>query len=416
MAKGGTGTDMGPHANLAQHLLQSLNVVCGRMPRAGERVATTGVLGAARPARAQVIPPSRSWESGYRNRFGHGLLMGELPSPILPDEILSPGQDRIRALVVSGGNPANAFPDPDRAIEALSSLELLVTIDPYWTETSRLAHYVIAPAMSLERPDDTRGYEHFFSEPFAQYTPALLARPAGVIEDWEFFFHLASEMGLELEIGRSSYPPGGPKPTSDELLAHYASRGRVPHEEVKRFPHGHLFDELKPDVVLPAAEGADGRFALCPPDVAGELAAALGDETLAPRPDRPFRLVVRRIRETMNSLGRRLPGLPRAPANPCHIHPDDLAALGAQPGTWLTLTSDHGAIEAVAEPDATLRRGVLAVTHGFGGLPGVDDDPLRYGSNPARLLSLTSELQSINLMPLMTAIPVAAAVAETPPR
>ena len=133
--------------------------------------------------------------------------------------------------------------------------------------------------------------------------------------------------------------------------------------------------------------------------------------------DRPFQLIVRRTRETMNSLGRRLPGLPRAPVNPCHIHPDDLAALGARPGAWLTLTSDHGTIETVAEPDATLRRGVLAVTHGFGGLPGVDDDPLRYGSNPARLLSLTSELQSINLMPMMTAVPVAV-VAEGagPPR
>jgi anaerobic selenocysteine-containing dehydrogenase len=405
MAKSGTGPNMGPTANLAEHLLQALNVVCGRFPRAGDHVASAGVLAAPRSGRAQVLAPSRGWERGYRSRFGHGLLLGELPSASLPEEILAPGPDRIRALVVVGGNPANAFPGQARVLEALQELELLVTIDPYMTETARLAHYVIAPTLAFERPDDTRGYEHYFSAPFAQYTPALLERPAGVIEDWEFFFHLASEMGLTLQIGRRSYEPGGAKPTSDALLRLYASHGRVPHDEVRRHPHGRVFENLEPERVRPAAENADGRFDLFPPDVADELAAALaatGDE----RPDRPYRLIVRRARETMNSLGRRLPGLPRRSHNPCFMHPDDLAALGAEPGCVVTLTSDHGRIDAIAEADRTVRRGVVSMTHGYGDLPGEDADPRRYGSNPARLLSITSDLQSINLMPLMSAVPV----------
>lgn len=414
MAKGGTGPDMGPYANVAEHLLQCLNVVCGRFPRAGEPVAGCAVLKPARPVRAQVIPPSRSWESGYRNRFGSGLLMGELPCASLPDEILAPGEDRIRALVVSGGNPANAFPDQARIVEALARLELLVTIDPWMTETARLAHYVIAPAMAFERPEDTRGYEHYLEKPFSQFTAPVISRPPGVIEDWEFFFDLASEMGLSLRIGRSTWSPGGRKPSSEELLALYGSRGQVSYQEVGRHPHGKVFEGVGHARVLPAETGRAGRFDLLPPDVAEELAAALVGERTAPRSDRPFRLIVRRIRETMNSLGRRLPGLSPTPYNPCHMHPDDLAALGAQPGMLVTLSSDHGSIRAVVAADATLRRGVVAMTHGFGDLPGEDDDPERYGCSPTRLLSLTKDLQSINDMPQITAIAVAIELAAAP--
>jgi anaerobic selenocysteine-containing dehydrogenase len=408
MAKGGTGPDMGPFSNLAEHLLQCLNVICGRFPRAGDRVAGSAVLKAVRPVRAQVTRPSRRWETGYRNRFGASLLMGELPCATLPDEILEPGEDRIRALVVSGGNPANAFPDREQIVEALSKLELLVTIDPWMTETARLAHYVIAPALAFERPDDTRGYEHYFDEPFAQYTPAVLSRPPGVIEDWEFFFDLASKMELPLQIGRSTWRPGGPKPSSDELLALYGSRGRIPHEELGDHPHGKVFDSVEPVRVLPAEPDHAGRFDLFAPDVAKELGAALVSGSTSARSDRPFRLIVRRARETMNSLGRRLPGLPHAPFNPCCMHPADLEALGAEPGTLVTLASDYGSIRAVVAADATLRRGVVAMTHGFGDLPGEDDaDPRRYGSNPTRLLSMTKDLQPINQMPRMTAIPLA---------
>jgi anaerobic selenocysteine-containing dehydrogenase len=407
MAKGGTGPDMGPYANVAEHLLQCLNVVCGRFPRAGERVAGSSVLKAPRPVRAQVIPPARSWETGYRNRFEAGLLMGELPCAALPDEILSPGKDRIRALVVSGGNPANAFPDRERIVSAMSGLDLLVTIDPWLSETARLADFVIAPALAFERPEDTRGYEHFFDRPFAQYTDALLPRPPGVIEDWEFFFDLASEMGLTLRIGRSTWAPGGEKPSSDELLAMYGSRGRVDYDDARRNPHGRVFDGIEPERVLPADEAHAGRFELLAPDVAEELSVALAGDRVASQAERPFRLIVRRIRETMNSLGRRVPGLPRTPYNPCHVHPDDLEALGVEAGSLVTLTSAHGSIRAVAEADASLLRGVVSLTHGFGELPGEVEDPRRYGSNPTRLLSLTEDLQSINGMPWMTALPIA---------
>jgi anaerobic selenocysteine-containing dehydrogenase len=413
MAKTGTGPDMGPHANIAEHLVHVLNVVCGRFPREGDRYAGSGVLSGRRQLHAQVSPPMRTWERGFRSRTGAGTLMGELPSAVLPEEILRPGADRIRALVVSGGNPASAFPDQECIVDALRSLELLVTIDPFPTETAKLAHYVIAPTMAFERADDTRGYEHFFSEPFAQYSAPVLDRPGDVIEDWEFFFELASRMGLLLNIGSRVWEPGSARPTSEELLESFAQRAQVPYADVRAAPHGAEF-AVEPTIVGAPSGGASARFALLADDVHGELRAAFDGLGQARGTERPFRLVVRRSKNVMNSLGRRVPIGPAY--NPCGAHPDDLAALGVADGDLLELTSDHGAVTVVASADDTLPRGVLSLTHCYGDLPGDDSDPRRFGANPARLLSLTEHLQPISLMPWMSAVPVTATRAPTADR
>jgi anaerobic selenocysteine-containing dehydrogenase len=104
----GTGPNMTRHSNLAQHLIDAINVVCGRFPRAGDPVANPGVLSARRPVFAEVVPPGRSFEKGRRSRVrGLGMLFGQMMTGALADEILVPGEDRIRSLIVVGGNPAS---------------------------------------------------------------------------------------------------------------------------------------------------------------------------------------------------------------------------------------------------------------------------------------------------------------------
>ena len=105
----------------------------------------------------------------------------------------------------------------------------------------------------------------------------------------------------------------------------------------------------------------------------------------------------------MNTSGRRLPGV--RPYNPLFVHPDDLQALGVEPGAIVLLTSKHGTARAVIMPMDTMRRGDASMTHCYGGLPG-EDDPLTYGTNPNRLLSIDVDLQSISLMPHMSAVPI----------
>ncbi|CAN5703180.1 molybdopterin-dependent oxidoreductase [soil metagenome] len=408
-ATSGTGADMGPESNVAEHLLQALNVVCGRFPRAGERSAGGSLIGGPKPGTAAVRAPSRPWESGFRSRVGgYGMLYGnQLPTGILADEILQPGSDRVRALVVSGGNPASCIPDQARAVEALSSLELLVTVDPYPSETAQLADYVIAPALGLERADHTRPNESWFSEDFGQYTEAVLPMPAGVVEDWEFWLRLGQAMGLTLRIGSRSWGPGDEVPSGPDVLTSFGARARVPLEEVRAHPHGLLVDDLDPVLVRPG-DGAD-RFDLCAPDVAAEVRGVTGSAIASVPGD--LLLVVRRAKETINTVGRRVTGLSPA-TNPLQVHPDDLARHGFADGDPAQVNSQHGSLRVTVRADPTLRPGAVSLTHCFGDLPGADDSAA-HGVNPGLLLSHTDGLQSINAMPHMTAVPVT--LAAVPP-
>ena len=168
-AAGATGPSMAPHSNLADHLIECLNVVCGRFARPGDRIMNPGVIGARRARRAQVVAPARSWEKGWRSRVGgacggFGMLRGEKMSGCLPDEITTPGAGRIRALLVSGGNPVAAIPGQRNAIAAFRDLELLVTIDPFMTGTARLSHYVFGAADDVRTRRDQQPRQRTMGE------------------------------------------------------------------------------------------------------------------------------------------------------------------------------------------------------------------------------------------------------------
>ncbi|WP_232840221.1 MULTISPECIES: molybdopterin-containing oxidoreductase family protein [Nocardia] len=401
MATTGTGLCMGPHSNLAEHLVAVLNVVCGRYLREGEPADDRAVLNRSGPARAEAVGPSRAYERGFRSRIG-GIraIRGELPSGILADEILEPGPDRVRALIVSGGNPAAALPDRDRTLRALRSLDLLVCVDPRMSDTAALAHYVIAPTTMYERADHTAIMEPFFPEPFAQYTPPVLTPPPGVVEDWRFFLDLATASGQPVKFAGRILDPAAP-PSAEQLLAMTAERGRVRFDDLTEAPHGLRARRLESVVGPPGADGGGHRLTLMPGDVRAELRAALTERAVSG--DFPWRLTVRRIREAINSTGTGVPGLVPGGANPAALHPDDLAALGIADGEAITVRSVSGLLRTTARADRTLARGTVSMTHCFGSI----GQGRSFGVNVNVLIGTRDGTQAINAMPTMTAVPVA---------
>jgi anaerobic selenocysteine-containing dehydrogenase len=402
----GTGPSLSPHSNLSEHLVEVLNVICGRFNRAGEMVRNPGLLRPA-PAIAEVIPPNRHWEHGPKSNVrGFGCIGGEMPSATLPEEILEADEsNRIRALFVSGGNPAMAFPDQERTVESLKALELLVVVDPFMTATAKLADYIIAPTMMYERSDVMLGpdFESFIPERFQQYSPAILSTPEGseLIDDWRVFWELCKRLNVQINYYGHALDMIN-CPTSDELLGLCMENSPIGVEELKMYPRGHVFD-LPPEIVREGRISSNLRFQVMPQDVEIEMREAVADAT----PQGDFILVSRRIRETMNTLGINWPGCRKRRAfNPVWMHPHDAAGLGLEEGDSVTISSDHGALSAIIELDDSTRRGVVAMTHCWGDLPDADPGYLKSGANTNLLTDLVTNCQTINAMPVMSSFPV----------
>jgi len=415
-AASGTGANMGPHSNLVEHLVECLNVVCGRYARAGDPVANPGVLAPPYPRRAEVIAPERSWERGWKSRVGGwGMLFGQKMSGTLADEIDVPGPGQVRALFVDGGNPAVAMPGQERFATSLRALDLLVTIDPFMTATARLSHFVIPPTMMFEHADlGTRDYESFVLHvPYAQYAQKVAEPPAGaeVVDDWFVFWALAKRLGRAIVFDGVALDMGT-APTQEELLAILARHASVPFDQIRAHPQGKIFD-VPAMTVQPGDPASGARFQVAPRDVVRELGAVAAEPPIRTRVAGggfSHLLAVRRVRDVQNTMYRQLDAIrKRVPHNPAWLHPDDLAALGIATGQGVAIESAHGRIEAIAEADDSMRPGVVSISHGWGGLPGdLPDgaDPHSAGVNVNRLTTTRADLQSINAMPRLTALPV----------
>jgi len=403
----GTGIDMSPHSNLAEHLVEVLNVICGRFNRAGEAVSNPGAMSSARPVRAEVIAPARRWESSQRSRVRNlGRLFGEKMSGVLAEEILNPGEGQLRAMIVDGGNPVNALPNRELAQRAFSSLDLLVSIDPFMSDTAQLADYILPPTMMFERADMPMLFEKTaFPQPFAQYSEAIVKPSIGsdVCEDAYVFWALAKRLKLQLNFAGEALAMDLP-PSQESLLEILMRGAQVPLAEIKTHSSGKVF-ELPEQIIQPPSERREHhRFCLAPDDVLQELAALrnTAEDSGSRRAGQrfPLRLAVRRSRSVINSSFRDIDAIThRMPYNPLWMNPDDAKELNLSDGAMVSLASAHGRLRASLKCDDSMRPGVVAISHGWGGQQGSSVNDLVSGS--------AAESEAINGMPWFSAIPVA---------
>lgn len=414
----GTGPNMSGRGTLIEYLLLNLHTLCGYWLRAGDRVRHPGALAAPVEARAQVRPfgPAYAFGPDLGVRALGNTAAG-MPTAALPDLILGEGKMPVRALISCGGNPVGAWPDQAKTLRAMDALDLLVQIDPWMSATARVADFVIAPRIWLEVPGTSQvldwltrnGTGYGQSDPYAQYSPALLDPPPGsdLVEEWEFFYELARAMGLELSVapGLAGMPPlpvdMTRKPTTDAVLALLCEGSRVALDEVRGVEGGAIFPGEPAFVGEPAGE--PHRFDLAAPDMmkdlSAEAAARLGS-------GREYRLLCRRMMHVYNSsfVGA-LPPSAR-PYNPVFLHPEDMARLGLEEGDTVDVVSDRGAIAGIAHADDALLPRTVSMSFGFGALPEQDEDYRALGSNTTRLMSNDEIWDRYSGQPLMTNVPV----------
>jgi len=422
-ATSGTGPSMAPYGVLMDYLVLALNTVCGRWVRAGELLPNRGVLFRQFSGVARAEKPRPGVGLGQRLRIRNltETAVG-LPTSALADEILTPGEGQVRALIVVGGNPLLSWPNQAKTRRALESLDLLVVVDPQVSATGRFAHYILGPRFGFEEPAMSFGNEGIttyglsigYQEPYAQYQPRLIEPPDGseVLADWRIFYEFARRMGLKLAY-RGQPIDMDVAPTTEGLMEQFVRRSRVPLEVIKQHPHGHLYPDPQPFAEPKEADWphrlqlGDATMLDQLHQVSARLAAAAHVSSaaadVAPNDGAiDLLLVSRREHAVYNSVAHHLPALRRRrPFNPAYVNPADALRLGIDDGGAIEIESSVGRVHAVLQFAADVREGVVSMAHGFDPLAGAG-----LSASTAALVDDEHDYEPLSGLPRMSAIPV----------
>ncbi|MFJ6148325.1 molybdopterin-dependent oxidoreductase [Streptomyces anulatus] len=378
------------HGTLASWLVDVLNILTGNLDRPGGALfplsATARAPRPAEPGTRQAAPGKGFALGRWSSRVsGHPEAKGELPIAALAEEIDTPGEGRIRALLVIAANPVLSAPDGDRLDAALTDgLDFMVSVDPYLNETSRHADVVLPPPPPSQSAHFDFAFNGFAVHNQVRYTRAAVPLEGGRMDESEIHARLVLAVsGLhgappstvdDLAITTALTRAGAPRELAAGLTGENGPERRLdlmlrlgPYgltlEQLLAHPHGIDLGPLKPRV-QEVLRTRSGRIELLPEPIAADLPRlrrALGD-----RPA-PLVLVGRRHLRSNNSWMHNVGSLTGG-SNVCtlQIHPDDAARLGLVDGATARIESSGGAIEAPAEITDTVRGGVVSLPHGWG--------------------------------------------------
>ena len=245
---------------------------------------------------------------------------------------------------------------------------------------------------------------------YTNYAERVINTNDDVLNEWEVFVGIAKRNKTKIKLA------GGELPLNDHLtdskvIDYVYGNARFPMikwRENKRTIHND-----NPIRVLPGDPENNERFAVCPDDVFKELSEVReetsGTELLSTFDKSlfPYLLVGRRLKHALNSLGSELPGLSKvATTNYVYVNPDDLIELGATGGDLLKISSPRSSVVGVIESDPDIKRGVVSMSHSWGGISLTDEKVRDIGSPTNRLVSSDSGYDRITGLPIMSAIPV----------
>ncbi|GAA3791649.1 molybdopterin oxidoreductase family protein [Sphaerisporangium flaviroseum] len=372
----------------AQWLVDVINVLTGNLDRPGGVMFT-------RPATVDLLRPTEPYSTGHWHSRVRGLpeSLGELPVATLADEIETPGEGQVRALVAVAGNPVLSAPGGPRLERALQDLDFMVCVDPYLNETTRHAHVILPPPRILQMPHydfllltvTVRNYTRF-SPPIHPLEPgqlseaeimarlALIASGQGAGADPAAF----DEMMLAQVLGGATQAPGSPFEGMDVAEVRASLEGASGPElmldaflklgsyglslaDLLENPHGIDLGALSPRLAELLCT-ASGKVELAPPRLVEE-AARLRERVTAPAPE--MVLIGRRQLRSLNSWLHNVPTLAGG-TNRCtlQMHPDDVTRLGL--GEQAIVRSASGELVVPVEPTDTIMPGVVSLPHGWG--------------------------------------------------
>jgi anaerobic selenocysteine-containing dehydrogenase len=378
VAYGRVGVCTQEFGGLAAWLVTVLNVVTGNLDRAGGAMFTT-------PAADLVGLASRLGERGH---FGvwksrvRGLpeFGGELPVATLAEEIETPGEGQIRALVTHAGNPVLSTPNGARLDKALAKLDFMVSIDLYRNETTRHAHLILPTSFGLERDHYDLAFYALAVRNAARYVRPVVEPPPGVRPDWQVLLDLTLKLQAHgggrrdrvLNATMRAIRFFGPRRTLDLLLRF--GPHRLSLKRLEREPHGVDLGPLESR--FPSLLQTPGkRIALAPAPFVADV-ARLETELAATTAqagdgngdgDGALLLIGRRQLRSNNSWMHNSQRLVKGPeACTLLMHPDDARRRGLSDGDRVRVRSRvvEIAVPLTVSPD--IAAGVVSLPHGWG--------------------------------------------------
>jgi formate dehydrogenase len=369
----------GPFGTLQAWALDVLNIVTGNVDRPGGAVFPDGLIDLARTV--QQLGLDHYGE--HRSRVG-GLpgVLGELPAGVLVDEITTPGDGQIRALVVTAGNPVVSIASGRALADAMRGLECTVVIDIYMSETAAHADYLLPAATWLERADFPVFHVNLNTEPYSQWSEAMIPKLGEAKEEWEIFTLLGDAMGLTfLANPVAHWMRRGLKAIGRDFSPRWIIDGMIrtgpmgdwylPWSKgwnlarLGEHPHGVALGEIRTGVLRDKLMTADKRIHLRCHDIAGE-AERIVREGAVTSDEFPFQLIGRRDLRSNNSWLRNVPKLMRGDRDRrLRIHPDDAGRLGIVDGEMVRVRSRVGAVESEVKVTDELMPGVISLPHGW---------------------------------------------------
>ncbi len=401
---GRIGTCTQRFGTLASWLVDVCNILTGHLDEPG------GAMFPKAPAFAANTMGSPGQGKGVRlgrrrSRVrGAPEVAGEFPVACLAEEIETPGEGQIRALITIAGNPVLSTPNGARLARALQQLDFMLSLDLYRNETTRFAHVILPGLSPLETSHYDTAFPLFAYRNAARYSPRVFAPPPGAEEEWRTLLRLTalvSGQGIEADldalddfvalqllqnsVADSASPVYGQDAAA--LLARLAPRrgperlldialrvgpygdgfgsrpGGLSLTVLEQNPHGVDLGPLEPR--LPEVlRTPSGNIELVPAEIladAERLQAALAEE-----PAR-FVLVGRRHLRSNNSWMHNLPKLNGGRFRcTLEVHPEDARALGLADGAIAEVRRNGRSVGVIVEHNDALRPGVVSLPHGWG--------------------------------------------------
>jgi anaerobic selenocysteine-containing dehydrogenase len=404
---GRIGTCTQAFGTLSSWLIDVLNVLTGNLDREGGAMFPKAAAGARNatgiPGHGRGVRFGR-WKSRVR---GLPEIYGELPASCLAEEIDTPGQGQVKALITLAGNPALSTPNSDRLQRALSTLEFMVSVDIYLNETTRYANVILPPPPVLARSHYDLALYQLAVHNVAHYSPPVIERERGTFDEWELFLRLAgilagqgpdadlctlddlvvttliqrevATVGSTLEkreVGElleALKPRRGPERLLDFLLRSgpygdaFGSQDGISLATLETHPHGVDLGPLQPRIPE-VLRTPSGKIEMTPQLIVEDVERlrVAFEQSLA-RENGHMLLIGRRDLRSNNSWMHNLHVLTKGKERcTLHMHSGDASHLGLVDGEMASVASRVGAVEIPIEITDAIMPGVVSIPHGWG--------------------------------------------------